>query len=213
MPPARRTYGRQVFINCPFDAAYQAMFDAIVFSVFRCGYLPRCSKEVLDSGDIRLDKIVRLVGDCRLAIHDISRTEPNKEGLPRFNMPLELGLFLGAKRFGDKGQQQKRCLILDREPYRYQQFISDLSGLDVEAHGADPERAVTVIRNWLSFKGSVLLSGTILWREYQEFQEHLPEICDKFHLLPAELTFKDTVTAIEYWLSATEESVRQGSLK
>jgi hypothetical protein len=208
MPPARMTYGRQVFINCPFDADYQPMFDAIVFSVFRCGYLPRCSKEVLDSGDIRLDRIVRLVTDCRLAIHDISRTESNREGLPRFNMPLELGLFLGAKRFGDKKQQQKHCVILDREPYRYQQFISDLSGLDVEAHGADPERAVTVIRNWLSSRRNVLPSGTILWREYQQFQEHLPEICGDLHLLPAELTFKDTVTAIENWLLATEESGR-----
>jgi len=32
--------------------------------------------------------------------HDISRTELNEHSLPRFNMPLELGLFLGASRFG-----------------------------------------------------------------------------------------------------------------
>lgn len=208
MPPAKRTwrYGRRVFINCPFDADYQVMFDAIVFSVFRCGYSPRCAKEVLDSGDNRLDKIVGLVRDCQLAIHDISRTEPNTEGLPRFNMPLELGVFLGAKRFGDKRQQQKQCLILDREPYRYQRFMSDLAGQDVEAHGADPERAVTVIRNWLSSLRGISPSGAILWREYREFQMHLPEICGKLDLLPTELTYKDFVAAIEHWVQATNDA-------
>ena len=49
--------------------------------------------------------------------------------LPRFNMPLELGLFLGAKSFSDEPRQKKkRCLILDSNPYRYQKFLSDIAG-------------------------------------------------------------------------------------
>ncbi len=48
--------------------------------------------------------------------------------LPRFNMPLELGIFLGAKRFGSQKQKQKNGLILDREKYRYQSFCSDIAG-------------------------------------------------------------------------------------
>jgi hypothetical protein len=61
---------------------------------------------------------------CHHSIHDISRTEVRDQPyqLPRFNMPLELGIFLGAKRFR-RHSSRKRCLILDREPYRYKRFI------------------------------------------------------------------------------------------
>lgn len=42
-------------------------------------------------------------------------------------MPLELGLFLGAKRYGTGKQRTKLCLILDRERYRYQKYCSDIA--------------------------------------------------------------------------------------
>ena len=46
-----------------------------------------------DRYDLRLLKILCIIGECRLGIHDISRTELDAaSGLPRFNMPLELGL-------------------------------------------------------------------------------------------------------------------------
>ncbi|MEO1034443.1 MAG: hypothetical protein AAFX44_02670 [Pseudomonadota bacterium] len=66
----------------------------------------------------------------------------NENGLPRFNMPLELGVFVGAKRFGDSAQKNKKTLILDREPYRYQEFISDIAGQDIKSHDADPAQAI-----------------------------------------------------------------------
>lgn len=43
-------------------------------------------------------------------------------------MPLELGTFLGAKHFGSEIQKKKTCLILDKEKFRYQKFISDIAG-------------------------------------------------------------------------------------
>ncbi len=205
-------YGRQVFVNCPFDADYQSTFDAIVFSVFRCGYLPRCAKEVQDSSETRIEKIVRLIRDCRLAVHDISRTELNPEGLPRFNMPFELGLFLGAKRFGNPQQRQKQCLILDVEPYRYQRFMSDIAGQDVVAHEADSRKVVTHVIDWLANFRSGLPSGTIIWSQYQEFQLQLPEICQKSRWLPQELTYKDYASAVEYWLQARPKIVQDPRL-
>jgi len=51
-------------------------------------------------------------------------------------MPLELGIFLGAKRFGGPKQKRKNCLILDREKYRYQQYCSDIAGQDIKAQPA-----------------------------------------------------------------------------
>ncbi len=79
-----------------------------MFTVVRCGYHPRCALEVIDGGQTRISKIEKLIEECNLGIHDISRTELNEHGLPRFNMPLELGLFLGAKRYGDSRQKRKK---------------------------------------------------------------------------------------------------------
>jgi hypothetical protein len=52
--PRRRT---SVFINCPFDGAYLPFFHAIVFTVTRCAFKPRCALEVIDSGGTRIAKI------------------------------------------------------------------------------------------------------------------------------------------------------------
>jgi len=100
-------YNDFVFINCPFDDAYMPLLHAVVFTVYRCGFVPQCSLGEDDSSNSRLDKIVNIINNCRYAIHDISRTEINKTGYPRFNMPFELGIFFGAKRFGDKRQKSK----------------------------------------------------------------------------------------------------------
>lgn len=33
-------YHQSVFINCPFDLQYQPLFEAIVFAVSNCGFIP-----------------------------------------------------------------------------------------------------------------------------------------------------------------------------
>lgn len=142
-------YSDGVFINCPFDAAYRELFLATLYTVYRCGFLPRCSLEEDNALDNRLQKIEKLIEACKYAVHDISRTEYNAEGLPRFNMPFELGLFFGAKRFGDKVQREKVALVFDRDQYRYQSFISDLSGVDIKAHRNNAEEIIGQVRNWL----------------------------------------------------------------
>jgi hypothetical protein len=135
LQPRNPPLNRDVFINCPFDAEYKPLFEAICFTVSACGFTPRCALEEIDSGDTRIGKISRIIAGCALGIHDISRTESSgATGLPRFNMPFELGLFLGCKFFGGKAQRGKRTLVLDIEPYRYQRFLSDISGQDIEAH-------------------------------------------------------------------------------
>jgi predicted nucleotide-binding protein len=140
MPTA---YDLNVFINCPFDREYIPLFDAILFTVYKCGFRPRCSLEFDDGGQVRIEKINKIIEECRFGIHDISRTElDGGNNLPRFNMPFELGLFLGAKRFGSKLQRSKVLMILDKERHRYHQYISDISGQDVKSHDNDPEKLI-----------------------------------------------------------------------
>jgi hypothetical protein len=99
-------YDISVFVNCPFDRAYKSLFEAIVFAVFDCGFQPRCALENEDAGQVRMEKVFDLIGACRFAINDLSRADLDSEtNLPRFNMPLELGVFLGH---GDTVQADKR---------------------------------------------------------------------------------------------------------
>src|SRR6266403_3735989 len=106
----------------------KGLFDAIVFAVHDCGFVARCALEASDSEEARIGKILAIIAKCKFGIHDISRTELSKNTkLPRFNMPLELGLFLGDKTFGRRGPRAKVFLILDRQKYRYQKYCSYIS--------------------------------------------------------------------------------------
>src|SRR5439155_8535434 len=77
-----------VFINCPFDQPYQPLFEAIAFCVVACGFVPRCTLELTDAGEVRIENIYRLIAQCNHGIHDISRTEVADQPyrLPRFNI-------------------------------------------------------------------------------------------------------------------------------
>lgn len=202
-------YESNVFINCPFDDPYRPLFEALVFAVHDCGYIARCALEVDDASQVRIEKIAKIIAACRFGIHDISRTEPDKTtGLPRFNMPLELGMFLGAKRFGGAKQKRKTCLILDVDRYRFQQFISDIAGQDIHAHGIDTTRGITIVRNWLSDATPVPIKipgGARIASRYQLFRKDLPAMCQTLDLNMNELTFNDYVVQVEEWLKLNEK--------
>ena len=201
-PPS---YETSVFINCPFDRLYQPLFRALFFAVHDCGYAVRSALEVEDSGEARYGKLLRLIGECRYGIHDISRVQlDSAHRLPRFNMPLELGLFLGAARFGDRRQRTKRCLVLETERYRFQRFCSDLAGQDIQAHHGKPRLAIEVVRNWLSApsaaQGTMIPSGSRIAARYASFLRDLPDWCHALHLNPRELTFSDFGFLTTQWL-------------
>ncbi|HXA15401.1 MAG TPA: hypothetical protein VN380_00295 [Thermoanaerobaculia bacterium] len=199
-------YERSVFVNCPLDEGYRHLFEAVVFTVYDCGYIARCALEVDDASEVRIDKITKIIGDCRFGIHDISRTEVDSAtSLPRFNMPLDLGLFLGAKRFGRGQQKLKICLILDVEPFRYQKFISDVSGQDIAVHSGENSKAIRIVRDWLSSatpKAVRIPGGRTMSARYDAFRRHLPSLCKKVHLSIEELTFNDYIAQVEEWLKS-----------
>src|ERR687894_3002092 len=178
------TYNVNVFLNCPFDKTYKPLFDAIVFAVFDCLFVARCALEEDDGSQIRVQKIFDIISQCRLSIHDLSRVEIDKSTkLPRFNMPLELGAFLGAKHFGRGTQKKKACLILDSEKYRYQKFISDIAGQDIKAHENNPKVVIRVARDWLRTYSQVSIpSGSVIWSRYQLFESDLPLLCQELKL-------------------------------
>jgi hypothetical protein len=118
-------------------------------------------------------------------------------------MPLELGIFLGAKRFGDSNQKLKRCLILDVEPYRYQRFISDLAGMDIEDHGAEPRRAIERVRNWLAnvSRRDLPAAGLVL-DTYSRFEGTRPAMAGSLGFDPAKIPYVDFERLVVGWLVA-----------
>lgn len=194
LPTPKPTNALDVFINCPFDPGYQPFFYAIVWTVIRSGYRARCALEVDDGSQNRLGKIMDIIAECRFGVHDISNTNVDGDPpLPRFNMPLELGLWFGAHRFGGAGQVDKRCIILDRDRYRFQRFISDISGQDIHSHKGEVETLIGELAAWLRHLpgGEQPGGGKQLVQEYREFTAFLPTICAGHKLAVEELTFDD----------------------
>ena len=193
-------YHRSVFINCPFDTDYAPLFHAIVFAIQKCGLTPRCALELEDSSEVRISKISRIIGECRFAIHDLSRIEVGASGLPRFNMPLELGIFYGAKIFGSRNHKSKVCLVLSKDRFEYQKYISDFAGQDIAAHGNEPQQALKAVRGFLSSHlRQSLLSPKILWDRFKRFDEELRLVCAQKELDEGELQFWERVQLAAQW--------------
>jgi hypothetical protein len=197
------SYEDSVFVNCPFDSDYKSIFDAVVFAIHDCGYVARCALEIDDSGVTRIHKIQEIIANCKFGIHDICRVELDAAShLPRFNMPLELGIFLGAKRYGNKRQKSKSIKILDIDKYRFQKFCSDISGQDISAHNGDPDEAIKVVRNWLhkTLQNVTIPSGSTLVERYKTFTANLPMLCESLNLTVSELTFLDFQNLAVEWI-------------
>lgn len=196
-------YSSNVFINCPFDRQHDPLFRAIVFAVHDCGFVARCALETVDGGDVRIRKIIQIMRESRYGIHDISRTElDHGTDLPRFNIPLELGIFIGAREFGAKEQRLKEFLILDRERYRYQAFCSDIAGQDILTHSGDAESAILAVRAFLANKRAeeLLPGGSVIAERYELFRAELPCLTRQYRLSPSELTFTELRNFVQAFL-------------
>jgi hypothetical protein len=154
------TFETNVFINCPFDAGYKKLLRPLLFTVIYVGMQPRIALEAADTGQARIDKIIGLIRESKFSIHDISRIESTQAGeLYRLNMPFELGLDLGCRHFGGDAMSGKKTLVMEAQQHRYKAALSDLSGFDIEAHGDEPYRVITVVRNWLTNTCNVAAPG------------------------------------------------------
>lgn len=192
-----------VFVNCPFDSKYAELFQSIVFAVTDCGFIVRCALESNDASRVRVSKIFDIISECRYGIHDISRTQLDRDsGLPRFNMPLELGMFLGAKRYGDARQRKKTCLILERRRYDYQKYCSDIAGQDISAHAGKTELAIKAVRNFLAgaLANQTIPGPSAIHKRYKNFMAELPSIRRRLRLTKLEMGFKEYTNTVAEWL-------------
>jgi hypothetical protein len=150
---------------------------------------------------------MNIIAACKYGVHDISRTELDKaNSLPRFNMPLELGLDLGCRRFGIGKQRSKRLLVLDKNRYRYQKFISDIAGQDITPHSNSAKLIIRQVRDWLSLesKSVNIPGGSYIYSRYLAFHKSLPILCKNLKLNSTQLTFGDFSKIVRVWLEENE---------
>jgi hypothetical protein len=147
-------YEKSVFINCPYDGAFEPLFHAIVLTVAALGFTPRSAGETEGEADPRMVRIARGLLGSKYSIHDLSRFQgEGAENLARFNMPLELGMALGIRYLGQvEGRTSKAThnwLVLVPENFVHQKFISDLAGYDASDHDQTPRKVIQRVAKWL----------------------------------------------------------------
>ena len=168
-------FGKNVFINCPFDNDYRQMLLAIIFTTKYLSFTPRLALERADSAESRIAKIVKLIDESKFGIHDLSRMVSKEiDEHYRMNMPFELGIDYGAKALKGGQWQEKQILILEKEQYRYQKALSDLSGSDIKSHNDNQARIIPVVRDWfVATAGIRTKSGNSIWSKFNEFNAYL----------------------------------------
>lgn len=178
----------------------------MIFTIIASGYHPRCALDATDGAEVRVSKIAKMIGECDWGIHDLSRVEVDVAGVPRFNMPMELGLHLGARLLGDGRHRRKRALILEAERHRYDALLSDISGQDIEAHANDPDQAIRCVRNWLSehraHNAAPLPGAAAMQDDYRRFQAEVGALLAPRRLDPNDLTHSDFLWAVTDWITS-----------
>ncbi len=197
-------YIESVFVNCPFDEDYKQLFQSLIFCIYYCGFFPRSALEDNTATENRLEKIYKMIMESKYGIHDLSRVEIDViNNVPRFNMPFELGLFLGCNKYSDERKHKlKKCMIVDTSPHRFKISLSDIAGIDGYGHENNPTKVIKVVRDWLqtTSKSKTIPSSIIINNAYNSFMVELPTICDTLQLDINDLCYNEFVTIVEEWI-------------
>ena len=166
-------FGRSVFINCPYDRNFEPLLQAMLFCIVYLDMKPRIARERANAAEVRIEKIIELIEESQFSIHDLSRVRAARAGeFYRLNMPFELGIDHGCRKFKGDPWKDKKLLVLADRQYRYQKALSDIAGNDIEAHGNRYDNIVRKVRNWLvNEAGAPNVGAQRILDRYADFQE------------------------------------------
>ena len=173
-----KKFGTSVFINCPLDEEYKLLLQPMLFTLVYFGLSPRLASEKSDSLEQRIEKILRLIKECKYSIHDLSRLKSAKANeFARLNMPFELGVDYGCRRIAKNHLRSKRSLIFEKKRYEIQKALSDLNGVDVKCHNNKPVDTIRALQHWLieTVGMNDVESPSVIWRKFNAFIDHFNE--------------------------------------
>lgn len=167
MPNRKRV--ESVFLNIPYDTGFEDLYLAYIVGLTQLGLRINVSLAIPNQG--RLNAIINLIENSDFSIHDLSRVELS-QGMPRFNMPLELGLaLLHSKR----SKRPHGVYIFDRKAYQAQRSTSDVNGIDPQIHNGRPKDLMIGLRNVFRQQGDVTTVPEML-ASYKALKKKLPAI-------------------------------------
>lgn len=167
MPRVKRI--ESVFLNIPYDKQFEDLYLAYIVDLTQLGLRVNATLAVPNQG--RLESIIQLIEQSDFSIHDLSRIELS-EGIPRFNMPVELGLALYRSHIA-KGRH--RVFVFETKSYRAQRSTSDINGIDPQIHGGTPKGVMAGLRNIFRQPGNVTTVPEML-ASYRSLKRKVPEL-------------------------------------
>lgn len=131
-PPKRDAKKQSIFLNIPYDNAFENLFLAYIAGISAFGLIPRAAIEI-PFGRQRLDRILSLMRESDYSLHDLSRVQLDRKRprTPRFNMPFELGLAIALQR---GSRSSHAWIVCESVRDRMEKSLSDLKGTDASIH-------------------------------------------------------------------------------
>jgi hypothetical protein len=158
-----------VFLNIPYDEAFERLYLAYIVGLTQLGLRINAALAVPNQG--RLGTIIDLIEQSDFSIHDLSRIESSR-GVPRFNMPVELGLALYRSHIA---QGKHRVFIFESRRYRAQRSTSDVNGIDPQIHGGTAKGLMAGLRNIFRQPGDVTTVPEML-ASYRAVKRNLSDL-------------------------------------
>ncbi len=167
MPRTRRI--ESVFLNIPYDGAFENLYLAYIVGLTQLGLQIKATLAVPNQG--RLSTIIKLIEESEFSIHDLSRIEASR-GVPRFNMPVELGLALYRSHVTNG---RHRVFVFESTRYRAQRSTSDVNGIDPQIHSGTPKGLMSGLRNIFRQPRDVTTVPEML-SSYRAVKQKLPQL-------------------------------------
>lgn len=111
---------------------------------------------------------------------------------------------IGLKMSNEQEFGSKKFLILEKEPYRYQRVLSDISGNDIKSHRIDPEQVVKVVRDWFKPTNAAIPMYKEIWLAFVEFEYDYERRLLEVGYDPKDinsLTFSDIIEKMREWVT------------
>ena len=166
---ARTKRVQSVFLNIPYDNQFEDLYLAYIVGLTQLGAEINATLAVPNQG--RLERIVELIEASDISIHDLSRIELSS-GVPRFNMPLELGLALYRSH---TNRDRHKVFVFETKRYRMLQSTSDISGIDAQIHSGRPKGVMAGLRNIFHQPEGTTTVPEML-SSYRAVRKRLPEL-------------------------------------
>jgi len=166
---ARRKRIESVFLNVPYDQSFEKLCLAYIVGLTQLGLRVNATLAVPNQG--RLVTIISLIEESDFSIHDLSRIELTG-GIPRFNMPVELGL---ARYRSHVSKDRHRVFVFESRAYRAQRSTSDINGIDPKIHKGTAKGVMARLRDIFRQPGDVTTVPEML-ASYRAVRQKLPAL-------------------------------------